>query len=206
LVVSALAYLGDTTRLVKQLKRNLETAQLAGSAHRVAVSHMQLGDAMFTLSDFAAAIEYGEWAVTEFAALGQMRRLRYAYANVCAALCFDGQIDRAVVVATASLEAAVVGHTLNVQADSLSLVAASVGDFEVAARLLGVGDAWCKSTGMAREPSEVRIEARTTELLAPHFSGPELAALRRDGALMNAADVIVMIKRSLLAKSPLSRP
>jgi predicted ATPase len=201
---SALAYVGETARPIKLLLRLLDTAELAGSARRAAIARMQLGDLMFISGDMVGAIEYGQQAVAELAAIKQSIPLRYAYANLCSALCFSDQVDRATQMAIESLNPAVMGHAINVQADALALVAASRDAFTVAARMLGVADAWYESTGMAREPSEARVEARTTELLAPHFSGPELAALRRDGALMNAADVIAMTKRSLLAKSPLN--
>jgi predicted ATPase len=195
--VCALSYSGETVRPMQQLLRVLETAELAGSARRAATARMQLGDIMFLSGDMVAAIEYGERAVLELAAIKQILLLRYAYANVCAAHCFAGHVDRATRMAIESLSPTVVGHAINVQADSLCLVATCRRAYDVAARMLGVADTWYQSTGMAREPSELRIEARTSALIAENLGVEAFAVLRKQGAAMNPTEVLAMIRRSL---------
>jgi predicted ATPase/DNA-binding winged helix-turn-helix (wHTH) protein len=201
ITTSALAYMGETGRPIKLLLRLLETAELAGSARRAAITRMQLGDMMFMSGDLAAAIEYGKQAVTALAAMKQSIPLRYAYANVCAALCFANQIDHATLMAIESLNPAVMGHSINVQADSLALVAASRGAFAVAARMLGVADVWYDATGMAREPSELQVEARASTLIAEQVSAWEFTGLRKEGAAMNPIEVAAMIRHSLGASA-----
>ena len=92
---AVIAYLGDHALLVEHNKKLLRLTELWGAKRRTAITRLQLADCLLLAGEVSAAVTTGEQAVADLEAIGQMTMLQIASTNLCAALAYDGQIERA---------------------------------------------------------------------------------------------------------------
>ncbi len=194
---AVIAYLGDHALLVEHNKKLLRLTELWGAKRRTAITRLQLADCLLLAGDVSAAVTTGEQAVAELEAIGQMTMLQIATTNLCAALAYDGQIERAKHTARKALSLASNFNHQVQYPDAFALVAAVSGQLDIAARLIGAGDAWYRSIAVSREPVEARIVAHVIGLVDAALGPETREALREEGQHL-APEVTYALVRDML--------
>lgn len=195
--IAVIAYVGDDPSLIEHNKKLLRLTELWGAKRRTAITRLQLADCLLLAGEVSAAVTAGEQAVAELEAIGQMTLLQIALTNLCSAFAFDGQIERAQSAAKRAFALASSGNPHVLYPDAFALVAAVSGHLEIAARLIGAGDAWYCSIAVSREPVEARIVTHVIGLVDASLGQEASCALREEGRRLEP-DVARALIRDML--------
>jgi predicted ATPase/class 3 adenylate cyclase len=159
-----------------------------GEESAAAIPAVNLAELEFEAGDARRALELATEAAATFARLGMIARQAKALTNAAGYQLALGESDAA---RTAAREALALGRRAqDTQAVSIVLVhlaavAALRGDSIRAATLLGYVEAWCCSVGYELEFTERHSHGLVLSALRERLSEDELAALTRQGALLD---------------------
>jgi predicted ATPase/DNA-binding winged helix-turn-helix (wHTH) protein len=183
-------YLGDNVAKLRYVESGVQLCETAGSTLRIARATMELGDALFSVGRYEDAANAGERAIEALAPQSIPITLMLAYGNTIAACCFLNDTVRAMSHAISMLSPHNGHNRIDVQADALALLLALKGDYENAARMVGIADSWYAKVGYSRESSEAKLLAKTFSRFADALSVGRIQTLRAEGAKLSADEAI----------------
>jgi predicted ATPase len=155
--------------------------------HLIAHIQINMAELEFRTGDVASAVRRGKALVGMLRPRGATAQLALALTNLASYLSFDGHHDETLDVAHEAIAASIardVRFNIPWAIQSGALALASRGSVEDAARLLGYVDFRLQETQGKREPTELLVVERLTNLLDASLSHPALDAARADGRLL----------------------
>jgi hypothetical protein len=158
-------YRGDAAGYREYTRMELALAEQAGSPRTAAHCRLKLADAALMAGDVPEAIALGEAAAAQLGDLDQPSHRGLALTNLAEALVVDGQDARAREAIVKALPLMWTNGWGHLPLDTVAALAASVGDTQASARLLGYVDAYYAGNRETRQPNESRLASRTVALL-----------------------------------------
>jgi predicted ATPase/DNA-binding winged helix-turn-helix (wHTH) protein len=193
------AFQGEVLAYRSAIHEQLALAEQAGSPRQVAVSRCELANAALLAEDWAEAAGLAREVIEELRELNSPAAQAMPMINLVIAELRSGNPETARVVAEEALPLAVQNGMLGILSAHLALLAASFGQCQKAAQLVGYVDAWYARTQRLLEPAERRSTQIAQHMCDVAMGGASLAKAISDGGRLHDAQAAVLISAVLAA-------
>lgn len=163
-----------------------------GEEHESNIVRLNMGELEYSAGEFRQALEYADAALAAARRVGSRHREASALVNAAAYRLTLGDLDGAYANARDALQLSDWASPIEVAAaiQHLASVAATGGDSHRAARLRGYVDAWYRTEGLERDPTELRTYEMLTTALGGELSEEMISTLAEQGARLSEPEAI----------------
>jgi predicted ATPase/class 3 adenylate cyclase len=186
---------GDAAGYRESCRIELALADMIGAERTAAAARLKLADAALMAGELPEAIALGEVAVRQLRILDQPANLGLALSNLCSALVLAGRRIDAMAAAREALPLLSRSWGPHFVLDALALVAAELGLFEDAARLMGHVENWYATHADQRQPNEEHIARLAKEAIESGVGETRFDAARQEGVLLSQAEAEFLASR-----------